>query len=289
MQKNLILGSTGFLGSYFAKDFGQGALEHSRSPRENASNTIIAELEEEKDLVELFKEHDFSCIINCVALADLEKCEKNPELAKWLNQTLPGMLAKHASRNRKKLVHISTDAVFNSSLMYVREDEKKNPQNVYARTKLAGENLVLKEAREAYVFRVNFFGKSPKKNGLLDFFYLNFMSKQISKGFSDVYFTPIYAKDAVHLIRQIIQSNSPGVYHVAGAERLSKYEFGKKIARAMNTSEQLVVPTPYKTASLQVDRTLELSLSTEKIRSLGYTIPSLASGINRAVTELRNE
>jgi len=289
MQRTLILGSSGFLGSYIAQEFNDDACLHARSEMPGLKADYVSELETEREVIELFNQNNFSTLINCVALADIEKCEANPDLAIWLNQTLPMLLAKHSSRNEKKIVHISTDAVFNSEHQFSNEDDIKKPLSIYSRTKLEGEKKVVQFAKEFNVVRVNFYGKSKTQKGILNFFYKNLESNQAVPGYNDVFFTPLYARDTAELIKLISNSRLNGIFHVVGMERLSKYEFGLKVARAMNKPDDLVVPVKFSQSPLAVNRIRELSLSTTKLRNLGYTIPSLESGILRAVAELENE
>lgn len=289
LKRTMVLGASGFLGRYVASEYKETACLHSRTARVNSISDYISEFETESDVIRLFKENNFSTVINCIALADLEECETNPEAAFWLNQTLPGLLAKYSAKNDKKIVHISTDAVFNLNNKFAKENDAKNPQSSYARSKLGGEHLVIQEAKDFCIIRVNFYGKSPSQKGILEFFYHNLNSEREVVGYSDVFFTPLYARDTAVLIKAISESENTGVFHVAGIERLSKSDFGRKIAIAMQKDENLITPMDFSTSPLGVDRTRELSLDTSKVRTLGYPIPALDSGVGRAIMELRNE
>jgi dTDP-4-dehydrorhamnose reductase len=289
MQRALILGSSGFLGNYVAQEFNDDACLHTRTEQPGSKSNYVSEIDSERDVIELFKLNDFSTLINCVALADLEKCETNPDKAIWLNQTLPMLLAKHCAKNERRLVHISTDAVFNSEHEFSEEDDIKNPISQYARTKLEGEKNVIQLAKEFNILRVNFYGKSQNQKGILEFFHQNLKANQAVPGYKDVFFTPLYVRDTARLVKLISESRQNGIFHVVGTERLSKYEFGRKVASIMNKADELIVPVDFNQSPLAVNRTRELSLSTNKLRNLGYTIPSLDSGISRAVAELENE
>lgn len=289
MRNTMILGASGFLGRYIAQEFKESAQLHSSSEKVNSSFDYISKFESENDVSRLFKENEFETLINCVALADLEKCESSPDSAVWLNKTLPGLLAKYSTRYNKRIIHISTDAVFNTGKKYAREEDKKEPQSWYARTKLEGENLVTQEATGFNIFRVNFYGKSPNQKGLLEFFYQNLKENRQTIGYKDVFFTPLYAQDTARIIKLISNSRNTGIFHLVGTERLSKYEFGKKVARAMSKSDQLIASVNFSDSPLTVNRTRELSLDTNKIRNLGYIIPSLECGIKRAIAELIND
>ena len=74
-------------------------------------------------------------IINCAALANLDKCESSPDLAQRLNAELPGELAQAARQVGAKLVHFSTDAVFDGQRGNYSEDDEPTPINIYSRTR----------------------------------------------------------------------------------------------------------------------------------------------------------
>src|SRR5690349_9546684 len=78
-------------------------------------------------------------VVNCAALADIDACEDTPELARFLNTDLPTQLAKACFKRNVKLLHVSTDAVFDGQRDgFYSELDVPNPQGVYAQTKLDG-------------------------------------------------------------------------------------------------------------------------------------------------------
>src|SRR3989304_788788 len=97
-------------------------------------------------------------VIHCAALANVDACEAYPALAVKLNSELPGELAYYAARAGARLVHISTDAVFDGERGEYTEQDQPNPLSIYARTKLEGERAVREANSGAIVARVNLFG-----------------------------------------------------------------------------------------------------------------------------------
>ncbi len=119
------------------------------------NNTVITDL----DAVEgIIRRGEFDTVINCVAVASHEACEKDPETAEAINSVFPGVWASAANEIGARFVHISTDAVFDgtSSGLYVENDETR-PESVYGSTKVRGEQAVLGANPRALVLRVNFF------------------------------------------------------------------------------------------------------------------------------------
>jgi dTDP-4-dehydrorhamnose reductase len=146
-------------------------------------------------------------VINCAALANLEACEAEPVLAGKLNSELPEKLAKYVARGGARLVHISTDAVFDGRLGGYREIDTPNPLSLYARTKLNGEQAVLAANSEAIVARVNLFGWSLSgKRSLAEWFFNNLSSGNSMLGFTDVFFCPLLANDLAKMLLMMLES-----------------------------------------------------------------------------------
>ena len=151
-------------------------------------------------------------VIHTAALANLEDCEEQPETARLLNADLPGELADACARRGIRMLHISTDAVFDGTKdgLYTEEDEP-HPQGVYAQTKLLGEQNVLSANPDAVVVRVNFFGWSLSgTRSLPEFFINNLSAGKSAQGFTDVYFCPLFVGDLADLLVRILEKELSG-------------------------------------------------------------------------------
>ena len=97
-------------------------------------------------------------IIHTAGIADVDKCETQAKTAWRVNADYAGMIAKVASAHNKKLIHISTDHLFDGKTPFMTENNVPNPLNTYGATKLAAERLISAENPDALIIRVNFFG-----------------------------------------------------------------------------------------------------------------------------------
>lgn len=223
-------------------------------------------------------------LIHCAALANLEACEVDPELARCLNATLPGNLAAACKVRAVKMVHISTDAVFdgNKADLYIEED-KPNPLSFYAETKFQGEQAVLSANSNAIVARVNFYGFSlDGKRSLAEFYINNLIAGDIVKGFSDVAFNPTFVGDLADLLLRMLEKDLRGVYHTVTAEVMSKYAFGVKLARRFRWDESLISPDSVERSGLTARRAHNLGLSVHKLSTaLAGTFPVFSTGLDR--------
>ena len=194
-------------------------------------------------------------VLNCAAIANLEACEQNPEMAWKLNAELPGNLSKLALRKGYKLVHISTDAVFDGIKGDYREEDETHPINIYAETKYQGERKVAESCKDALIARVNFYGFSlNSRRSLVEFFINNFKAGKEMKGFTDVFFCPLMVLDLADLLEKMVNHNLCGLYHVISSECLSKYDFGIRVARSFGFDENLIKPSSVNEGGLLAKR-----------------------------------
>ncbi len=274
----LLLGSNGFLGRHFARTLESDAVKHSSREIKGLNDQVYARFETSDEIISFINNFDAETVINCIATADIESCEKNPELAKWVNTDIPRILAETCEKRGKQLIHFSTDAVFDGRKKFAGENDKPEPLSVYGKTKLEGERRVLTENKKSLTFRVNFFGDSQEKNSLYNFFKKSAEENIQVRGFHDLYFTPLYVEHLVKVVIDNMNKLQPGLYHLVGSERISKYEFGVGVFESFGKSRDLVIPTSAMKEGSKI-RSLDLSLSNSKLAKYGVTFPSYQLGL----------
>ena len=221
-------------------------------------------------------------LIHCAALADLEACEADPGLARRLNADLPDELATACARRGIRLVHISTDSVFDGTKDGVyTEADMPNPASVYSATKLQGEQNVLSANSDAIIARVNFFGWSLSgKRSLSEFFYNNLSTGRQCNGFTDIWFCPMFVGDLAVTLLRMLEKGLSGLYHVVGSEALTKYDFGVRLSRQFGFDERLVIPISIVESGLKAKRSHNLRLSVHKLSTvLKSDIPCGSTGL----------
>lgn len=229
-------------------------------------------------------------VINCAALANLEECEKHPELAAVLNVDLAAQLANACAERGIRFVHISTDSVFDGQKedAYV-EDDVPNPLSLYSQTKLDGEHATFTENPDAIIARVNMFGWSlPGRRSLGEFFVNNLSEGKNVNGFTDVLFCPMLVNVTARLLLEMLEKNLTGLYHVVGAQAMNKYQFGREIARTFGLNESLITPKSVEASELTAKRSHNLWLSTHKLSTaLGHEIPPFSTGLTEFYTQFQ--
>jgi dTDP-4-dehydrorhamnose reductase len=222
-------------------------------------------------------------VINCAALANVDQCEASPDRARQLNSELPGKLAQYVARGGARLLHVSTDAVFDGQRGDYTEADEPNPLSEYARTKLDGERAAARANPETIIARVNLFGWSLSgARSLAEFFFYNLQSGNPVKGFTDVYFCPLLVNDLAKVFFQMLDASLSGLYHVVSPDCVSKYDFGVAIARQFGFDPALIAPSAVADAGLKAVRSPKLTLRSDKITAaLGEPLPRLSTGLAR--------
>jgi len=227
-------------------------------------------------------------LIHCAALADMEACERDPFGSQALNAELPRNLAEACRKQNVHMLHISTDGVFDGTKEgFYSEEDVPNPQGVYARTKLEGEQAVLSRNPQACVARVNFYGWSlTGRHGLAEFFVRNLQSGKPVNGFTDVFFCPLFVGDLAVVLLKMLEKNLSGLYHAVGSEVTSKFEFGRTIAHVFGWDENLIMPLSVEDSGLKARRSHNMRLSVHKLSTaLGMDIPGFSTGLKQFYTQ----
>jgi dTDP-4-dehydrorhamnose reductase len=229
-------------------------------------------------------------LINCAALASLEKCEEDPVQARNLNTDLPGELAATCARRNIRFVHISTDAVFDGTKAgFYTEKDEPSPPGTYSQTKLDGERAVQEVDPRAIIARVNFYGWSLSgRRSLGEFFVHNLSEGKNVNGFTDVIFCPMLVNDTARLLLEMLKKELSGLYHLVGPQPMSKYRFGLEVARTFGLREDLITPRSVEASELTAKRSHNLWLSTHKVSTdLGHEIPAFSTGLTDFYSQFR--
>ena len=290
MKRLLVTGASGLLGMNLSLQllqkysitgiFNQKVLNNA--PFEMVQRDFFAE----NAVDEVIRTTSPDVIVHCAAMANIDSCEKNPDLARRINGEIPGELADRAKKLGIQMIHISTDAVFDGidcGKDGYKEDDRTNPNNVYARTKLLGERSVQEQNPDALVVRVNFFGWSASQTRSLgELFYHNLVQKKPMMGFTDVFFCTLYVQNLVDILDQMLEKQASGLYHVFSSDYQSKYSFGISIAERFGMDAGLISPVSWKEGGLAAKRSPNLIMNTDKLRNLfGAALPTQKECLER--------
>jgi UDP-4-amino-4,6-dideoxy-N-acetyl-beta-L-altrosamine transaminase/dTDP-4-dehydrorhamnose reductase len=271
MQKKvLITGGSGLLAINWALSIRNNyivtLLLHHKKISLSGVDTDIVSLSSLDECLSVLKKHQPDIVINTAGLTNIEVCESNPDLAKEVNVDLAKNIAIACSHKSIKLVHISTDHLFSGNQELATEESITHPVNIYGETKLLGEQQALENCKDALIVRTNFFCWGTKyRQSLSDFILNKLKNNKKSNLFSDVYFTPILVDELVKKTHQLIDLNAVGIFNIVGNERMSKYEFGIRLAKHFSFDSGLLNKISINSKSNLVKRPRDMSLSNKKL------------------------
>jgi dTDP-4-dehydrorhamnose reductase len=223
-------------------------------------------------------------IINAAAYTDVDGCEREKELSWKANVTAVENLITASRLVGARVVHISTDYVFDGKAGPYDETATPNPLSYYGKEKLASENAVRASGENwAIVRTMVVYGVAPKvkKN------FAIWLAQELKKGnkvniVCDQFGNATLADDLARGIYELVRQNKRGLYHMAGSDILSRYEFARKLADEFGFDKSLI--HPIKTAELNqlAVRPLQSGLITLKAQAeLGITFLSSEESLKK--------
>lgn len=301
-QSVLILGAGGMLGNSFAdlanllkKNFDPIFFAYHSRPKkfkDKSLRSIVFEAGNKKNVKKVLSGINPDVVINCAAITIVEDCQTSPQLALKINAVFPAMLAEWTSKNGKKLVHFSTDAVFGGKkppLTGYSETDKTKPLNVYAKSKLKGEKLIQLADLNALILRINIIGiRGRKPFPLAEWIIRSLAAGQKISGFTDVFFAPLFTEDIVKLTLKALQNNLSGLYHLNAKNYVNKFTFAKLIAKEFRYDQNLICPST-SVQKLSVNRPLRTYLSSSAfIDKISCPVPTVTQGVARLHQIIKN-
>lgn len=223
------------------------------------------DLESVDSLINIFEISKPQIVIHAAGLTSVEKCEAEMEWAQHVNVELAANVAQACAKLGLPLVHISTDHLFAGRSPSVDETFTVAPVNAYGRTKAEAEIQVLEAHPRALVIRTNFFAWGTSYRHSFSDIVIDALrtGKQVTL-FQDVFYSPILVETAVQAIHDLIDQKASGVFHVVGDERISKYDFGVKLAQEFNLDANLIKSGCITAQHSLVHRPHDMSLSNQK-------------------------
>jgi dTDP-4-dehydrorhamnose reductase len=274
LKKIIIFGGSGLLGHhatkfYFEKGYEIYSTFFQHKPLESFFESIQLDIQKLDLVKKILKNIKPDIILNCSGLTNVEECEKYKIKAEILHEEIPEFLAKYSSDLKIKNIHISTDHLWDGKKSYYTENDNPNPVNYYGSTKAQGEKKVILNNPNSLIIRTNFFGKGTLwRKSLSDWALSQLKEENHFYGFVDIYFTPISIPLLLRYLNQLIEYQVEGIYHLAGSERISKYEFILNLAKLYNLDYGNLQKAYYRDTKQNIERPLDMSLATEKIKKL---------------------
>ncbi len=217
-----ITGANGLIGNYLVQT----------APRFVPRWRVRALTREQFDLLDFknveseFKKDKPQLVIHCAAISAVGEAQKNPALARRVNVEITKLLAELSGEIQ--FVFFSTDLIFDGQKGNYTETDLANPLHIYGETKLLAEEIVLKNPRHLVVRTSINGGISRAGNrGFNEQLKSSLQKSNGMKLFTDEFRSPIPAVETARAVWELAGKNCAGIYHVAGAEKLSRLQIGQ--------------------------------------------------------------
>lgn len=228
--------------------------------------------------------------IHCAALTNVDYCEGHPEEARRMNGEVVGDLAALARRNGIRFVYISTDAVYDAPQGGSSETSPLRPVNVYASSKLAGEQAALQANPDSLIIRTCLYGwNAQNKLSFSEAILKALLLEEELALFQDVFFSPILVNDLVDVVGSLVAAGCSGIYNVGAGQGVSKLAFGTMLAeqsklpsgqlRAISLAEKKLAAARPRNPVMNVDKVQE---------ALQRPMPTVEQGLRRFLDLLGN-
>ncbi len=265
-MKIFVTGGSGLLGSKVAElavEKGYNVYSGYRNQKPEFGKAVKFDLADADSVVRVISEVRPDVIIHSAALTDVDKCEVEKDLAYKINAEGTKAVTEAVKKLNAFLVYVSTDYVFDGERGMYREEDETNPVNYYGYTKLLGE----KYCQDFSIARTCVIYGAKPASGKINF--VLWLINKLEKGESvrivtDQYITPTLNTNLAKMLLEIAERKLKGVFHLAGATWVSRFEFAKEIARVFGLDENLITPSKMDEINWAAKRPKDSSLDVSK-------------------------
>jgi len=194
------------------------------------------DITDKKSVKSYFKNHKIDYCLNFAAYTNVEQAEKDSKRCFKVNKKGVKNLVKAARKHHFKLIHISTDYVFDGLKQKpYKEKDRTRPINVYGKSKRAGEKIIIKNLKKYYIIRTSWLYSAFNRNFVKTILQAVNANQEL-KLINDQTGTPTYAEDLIDFILYLMRhnrlNNKPapwGIYHFSNSGKTTWYKFAREI------------------------------------------------------------
>jgi dTDP-4-dehydrorhamnose reductase len=222
-------------------------------------------------------------VVHTAAETNVDRCETQRDVARRINVEGTANIAQACERVRAKLIFVSTDYVFDGNKGNYAETDEPNPINFYGLTKLEAERIVASVSSDFLMVRTSvLYGCHPTKLNFATWILKGLRERQTMKVVNDHINSPTFAGNLADAIHRAIELRSQGTLHIAGSQRISRFDFARRIAIQFDLDESLLLPVKMKDLDWIATRPRDSSLNVRKAeRELGMELFGVGRGLEQ--------
>ena len=228
-------------------------------------------------------------VIHTAAMTDVDGCERDEATARAVNVGGTEHVAQACESAGARLVHLSTEYVFDGAAGPYSEDDATNPLGVYARTKLESERVIAERCSHWAVARTTvLFGYAPNVRPNFVLWLLERLARgERTRVVADQVGSPTRADNLAEMVLALAEGGAQGVYHTVGASRLDRYTFARLAASVFELDASLVEPVSTAELRQPAPRPLNAGLSVARFQRAFPRVPVLTA--REALVRLREQ
>ena len=261
----LITGCSGQLGYRLVQDLSNYFNVIDTYRRHDNINKKL-DLESREDFEHIFSIYNPDVIINCAALTDVDYCEQNKAHCHSVNVEGLNRILSFSSKDTK-IIHMSTDYVFDGNKGGYVEDSPTHPLNYYGKCKLESENILIGSNRQYIIFRAStlFDGRG---NNFFIWVLGQLREENAIKVATDIKSSPTWIPSFSNVIMKSIYLDINGVFHYGTDGTVSRFKFANLIAKKFNYSSDLILPVESNKINFIANRPQNTELISKRISNL---------------------
>ncbi|MFL0162077.1 dTDP-4-dehydrorhamnose reductase family protein [Aquirufa salirivi] len=221
MKKIIVLGSSGMLGHmvyFYLRDLGKYEVIDVSYQSKLTDKSILLDAYNKQEVEELIVRERPDIVINCVGIL-IGGANSNPSNAIYLNAYFPNQLSSILEKTGGKLIHISTDCVFSGKRGSYQEDDLRDADDTYGKSKALGEVINSRDL----TLRTSIIGPELKVHGVGLFHWFMQQSGEIN-GYTRALWSGVTTLEMAKVIHEAIEQNLVGLAHVTNGEKISKFD-----------------------------------------------------------------
>jgi dTDP-4-dehydrorhamnose reductase len=276
----LLTGASGLLGAYVLQQLratGTPVIAWSGTHQGTLFDVPLrpVDLTRPEEVADAFRQAQPQRVLHTAALARINDCHRDPELAHFINVDGTSTLVNLCAEIGARLVLVSTDLVFDGERAPYREEDSPTPVSIYGQTKVEGERRVLAQPRHC-VARVSLLTGPSLVPHRPSFFDAQITALRTGKPitlFADEWRTPLDLATAAHALVELTFSDCTGLFHIGGPQRLSRLEMGLLLAEFLGADPAAIVHGRREQAPAAEPRPRDVSLDSSRWRHHFPTLP----------------